>query len=290
MKRCINCKKEIIEFGEKQFTGFQSIFPPKEFDKACYFVLRDGSSGPYYPFAQKSETGSFRHLRIERGFWNEQIHLRLNNVYVSYLKYDWSAAMCAYGVSNYSGYGRLSSIPEKYTVCSPWFDTENDKDSLQKGLAELGAWYVEHLPEINFSYEKQQTWLDKDYRDAKITRAYLDDHLSELTEPEIFELYRTVDRLAGEYEKSDMKNRKNSLGYSAALSGFNDFCYGKFPPKINHWVDELSEMMLSKKVVKGIDIDYARSFAIKTLLYLFHDSQEANYPAILKHKEIWKYQ
>lgn len=171
MKRCIICKKEIIEFG-----------------KACYFILGDGSSGPYYPFAQRSETGSFRHLRIERGFWNEQIHLRLNSVYVSYLKYDWSAAMCAYGVSNYSGYGRLSSIPEKYTVCSPWFDTENDKDSLQKGLAELGAWYIEHLPEINLSYEKQQTWLDKDYRDAKITRAYLDEHLSELTEPEISEI------------------------------------------------------------------------------------------------------
>ena len=270
MKRCINCKKEIIEFGEKHFTDFQSIFPPKEFDKACYFVLRDGSSGPYYPFAQRSEMGSFRHLRIERGFWNEQIHLRLNSIYVSYLMYDWSAAMCAYGVSNYSGYGRLSSISEKYIVCSPWFDTENDKDGLQKGLAELGAWYVKHLPEINFSYEKQQTWLDKDYRDAKITRAYLDEHLSELTEPEIFELYRTIDRLAGEYEKSDMKNRKNSLGYSIALSGFNDFCYGKFPPKINHWVDELSERMLSNKVVKDIDIN--------------------NYPAILKHKEIWKYQ
>ena len=41
--------------------------------------------------------------------------------------------------------------------------------------------YVEHLPEINLSYEKQQTWLDKDYRDAIITRAYLDEHLSELT-------------------------------------------------------------------------------------------------------------
>ncbi len=41
-------------------------------------------------------------------------------------------------------------------------------------------------------------------------------------------------------------------------------------------------------VVKGIDIDYARSFAVQTLLYLFHDSQEADYPVILKHKEIWK--
>ncbi len=116
----------------------------------------------------------------------------------------------------------------------------------------------------------------------------MDEHLSELTEQEIFELYRTVDRLADEYEKSDMKNRKNSLGYSAALSDFNDFCYGKFPPKINHWVDELSKIMLSKKIVNGIDIDYARSFAIKTLLYLFHDSQEASYPAILKHKNLWK--
>ena len=234
MKRCIICKKEIIEFGEKHFTGFQSIFPPKEFDKACYFILRDGNTGPYYPFAQRSEMGSFRHLCIERGFWNEQIHLRLNSIYVSYLKYDWSAAMCTYKVSSNSGYGRLSSLSEKYIICSPWFDTENDKDSLQKGLAELGAWYVAHLPEINLSYEKQQTWLDKDYRDAKITRAYLDEHLSELTEQEIFELYRTVDRLADEYEKSDMKNRKNSLGYSAALSDFNDFCYGKFPAKVNH--------------------------------------------------------
>ena len=97
-----------------------------------------------------------------------------------------------------------------------------------------------------------------------------------------------VDHLADEYEKSDMKNRKNSLGYHATLSNFNDFCYGRFPTKINHWVDELSEIMLSKKVVKGIDIDYARSFAIQTLLYLFHDSQEANYPAILKHKNLWK--
>ena len=141
---------------------------------------------------------------------------------------------------------------------------------------------------IKLSYEKQQTWLDKDYRDAKIVRAYLDEHLSELTEPEIFELYRTVDRLAAQYEKSDIKNRKNSLGYSAPLSDFNDFCYGKFPPKINHWVDELSGTMLSKKIVKGIDVDYARSFAIRAFLYLFHDSQEANYPAILKHKNMWK--
>ena len=38
---------------------------------------------------------------------------------------------------------------------------------------------------------------------------------------------------ANEYEKSDMKNRKNSPGYSAALSDFNDFCYGKFPAKVN---------------------------------------------------------
>ena len=288
MKRCINCKNDIIQFGEKHFTGYQSIFPPKEFDKACYFILRDGNSGPYYPFAQKSEMDSFWHLRIERGFWNEQIHLRLNNIYVSYLMYDWNVAMCTYKIHNYSGYGKLSKIPEKYMVCSPWFDAENDKDSLQKCLAELGAWYVEHLPEINLSYEKQQTWLEKDYREAKIVRAYLDVHLPELTEPEIFELYRTVDSLATQYEKSDMKNRKNSLGYSAPLSDFNDFCYGKFPPKINHLVDELSETMLSKKIVKGIDIDYARSFAIRSFLYLFHDSQEANYPAILKHKNLWK--
>ena len=155
-------------------------------------------------------------------------------------------------------------------------------------MNEIGAWYDEHLPEINLSYDKQQTWLDKDCRDVKIVRAYLDEHLSELTEAEIFELYRTVDRLAIEYEKSDMKDRKTPLGDRAFLSDFNDFCYGKFPPKINLWVDELSETMLSKKIVKGIDINYARSFAIRALLYLFHDSQQANYPAILKHKNLWE--
>lgn len=101
MKRCIICKNDIIQFGEKHFTGFQSIFPPKEFDKACYFVMQDGSSGPYYPFAQRTEAGSFRHLRIERGFWNEQIHLRLNGFYMSYIMYDWSVAMCTYKVHNY---------------------------------------------------------------------------------------------------------------------------------------------------------------------------------------------
>lgn len=288
MKRCIICKNDIIQFGEKHFTGFQSIFPPKEFDKACYFVMQDGSSGPYYPFAQRTEAGSFRHLRIERGFWNEQIHLRLNGFYMSYIMYDWSVAMCTYKVHNYCGYGKPYNISEKYAICSPWFDTENDKDSLQKGLNEIGAWYDEHLPEINLSYDKQQTWLDKDCRDVKIVRAYLDEHLSELTEAEIFELYRTVDRLAIEYEKSDMKDRKTPLGDRAFLSDFNDFCYGKFPPKINLWVDELSETMLSKKIVKGIDINYARSFAIRALLYLFHDSQQANYPAILKHKNLWE--
>ena len=51
MKRCIICKKEIIEFGEKYFVGFQSIFPPKEFDKACYFVCnikRYGNTSRFY--------------------------------------------------------------------------------------------------------------------------------------------------------------------------------------------------------------------------------------------------
>jgi len=288
MKRCITCKNDIIRFGEEHLTGFRSIFPPKEFDKACYFVMRDGRGGPYYPFVQRSEAGSFWHLRIERGFWNDQIHLRLNSFYVSYILYDWSVAMCTYRADSYSGYGRLNSISEKYTVCSPWFDTDNDKDSLQKGLADLGAWYEAHLPEIHLSYDKQQTWLDKDYRDAKIVRAYLDQHLPELTEGEIFELYRTVDRLAAQYVGSEMETRKTDLGYPAPLSSFNDFCYGKLPPKINVWVNELSEVMLSKKVVKGITIDYARSFAVKALLYLFHDSQEASHPAILKHEELWK--
>lgn len=288
MKRCISCKSDIIRFGETRFEGFFSILPPKEFSQACYFVLRDGRSGPYFPFARKTAFGSFRHLRIERGFWEENIHLRLNDVYVGYLRYHWNVAMCTSKVLGNGNYGKLNSVSEKYTVCSPWFVSENDKDSLQNALAELGRWYDAHLPEINLSYEKQQGWLDKDWRHTMIARGYLDEHISELTEDKIFELYRTVDRLAAEYESSDMKNQKNELGYSAPFSGFNDFCYGKFSSKINGWVDDISELMLAKKAVKGIDMDYARSFAVTALLYLFHDCQKEKYPAILQHKELWK--
>lgn len=288
MKRCINCKNDIIAFGETRFDGFQSIFPPKEFDKACYFILRDGRTGPYFPFARRTPSGSFEHLRVERGFWEETIHLRLNDFYVGYLRYPWNVAMCASGVLNNGNYGRLNSISEKYTVCSPWFVSENDKDSLQNALAELGAWYEEHLPEIDLSYQKQQGWLDKDWRHTMIARKYLDEHISELTEDEIFELYRTADRLAIENEASEMKNRKNELGYPAPFTGFNDFCYGKFSSKINGWVDDISESILTKKAVKGIDMDYARSFAVTAFLYLFHDSQKEKYPAILQQKKLWR--
>lgn len=30
-------------------------------------------------------------------------------------------------------------------------------------MHQLGAWYQEHLAEIHLSYEKQQTWLDKQW-------------------------------------------------------------------------------------------------------------------------------
>lgn len=163
MKRCINCKKDIIPMGEKLFEGFHSIFPPKEFAQACYFVLSDGKTGPYFPFAQRSEKGSFWHLRVERGFWEEQIHLRISDVFVSYLQYDWETAMCTYKVLNNSRYGRLSSISKQYVVCSPWFVSENTKEGLDDALHQLGAWYQDHLAEIHLSYEKQQTWLDKQW-------------------------------------------------------------------------------------------------------------------------------
>ena len=35
-------------------------------------------------------------------------------------------------------------------------------------------------------------------------------------------------------------------------------------------------------------MDYARSFAMSTLQYLFHNSQAGKYPAILRHKELWE--
>lgn len=42
------------------------------------------------------------HLRVERGFWEGQIHLRISDVFVSYLQYDWETAMCTYKVLNNS--------------------------------------------------------------------------------------------------------------------------------------------------------------------------------------------
>ena len=288
MKRCINCKKDIIPMGEKLFEGFHSIFPPKEFAQACYFVLSDGKTGPYFPFAQRSEKGSFWHLRVERGFWEEQIHLRINDVFVSYLQYGWETAMCTYKVLNNSRYGRLSSISKQYVVCSPWFVSENTKEGLDDALHQLGAWYQEHLAEIHLSYEKQQTWLDKQWGSDKITRLYLDDHLSELTQDDIFELYRMVDRLAAEYQALDPENQTNPLGIRPPFGGFGAFCYGKLPPVINRWIEEISESIFSKQVVKDIDRSYARSFALTAFLYLFHDSQKSAYPAILKREELWK--
>ncbi len=61
MKRCIICKKN-YRIWRKTFTGFQSIFP-EEFDKCL--SSGDGADGRI-TICTRSETGSFRHLRIER--------------------------------------------------------------------------------------------------------------------------------------------------------------------------------------------------------------------------------
>lgn len=44
MKRCIICKKEIIEFGEKHFTDFQSIFPRKNSTKPATLFCEMGAA------------------------------------------------------------------------------------------------------------------------------------------------------------------------------------------------------------------------------------------------------
>ncbi len=174
MKRCINSKNEIIQFGETHFTGFRSIYPDKAFCKSYYTTLPNGDLVACFPFARQTETGDIQHMQIERGFWDEKIHIRLNGVYLSYFMYDWSMAMSTYKVLSFNGYGRLSHISKTYTVCSPQFNAENDKSNLQNSLQELANWYEEHLDEIQVSYQKQQVWLGNEYCDVKIAKNYLE--------------------------------------------------------------------------------------------------------------------
>lgn len=274
MTRCIDSKKEIVQFGETRFPGFRSIYPDKVFGNRWCTVLPNGDCAACFPFARKGEEGSFQHMQIERDFREGRIHLRLNEFYLSYFMYSWNAAMATYKVQSNTRYGTISEISPAYAVCSPWFAVENNKQSLQTGLEELAGWYEEHLEEICRSYQKQQIWLGKEFRALRAATSCLGERLLSVTEEEAAQMYETVDRLAKEYKALD-------IPIGAKLSGFGYFCCGKLPPKFDLWAKEISDVMLSKKGRVTDDPEYAHLFATDALLYLFHDSREQHRPGTL---------
>ena len=143
VKRCINCKQEIINFGAKRLEGFSIDIPPKTFRTGTDFVLWDQEQGEVkgaaYPFWADGEDGCFWHFTLFRGFQKGQILLRIGEVFTSYLKHPWDVALCTYRTLSNGSYSRLMTIPAKAQVASPWFAVENDKESLLLGLERLGG-------------------------------------------------------------------------------------------------------------------------------------------------------
>lgn len=281
MERCINCKKEIIAFGETQLDGFSSAFPPPAYKETVTLFLFSAHPqyeelrGVFYPFVRESEQGSFQHLHIERCFADGHILLRLTNIYVSYLKYEWDIAQCTQKISlTNSSYSRLQRIPADCLTASPWVSAENSKQGLQAGLAALKEWYAAHQAEIDVSYEKQQRLLDKD-RSYQIVRGYLKTHFPLLTEEDIFGFYRQIDQLADQYHQLPREN------FGKPLSFFENFCSDKLLPPFDSWIDELSEQMSAKKHGVTDDPAYARAFSTLGLLYFFHDCAKERWPEIL---------
>ena len=80
---------------------------------------------------------------------------------------------------------------------SPWFLADNDRDSLHGALEELGKWYREHQGEIQQSYDKQQGFLDRESRECRPVRRFLREHVGDLTQEDIWAVYRCVDRAGG---------------------------------------------------------------------------------------------
>ena len=72
MKRCINCKKDILSFGAGGLGEFLPDLPPKSFANGTVLILWDDTHGEVkgseYPFVREGEEGCFWHLRLQRGF------------------------------------------------------------------------------------------------------------------------------------------------------------------------------------------------------------------------------
>ncbi len=289
VKRCINCKQEIINFGAKRLEGFSIDIPPKTFYTGTDFVLWDQKQGEVkgaaYPFWADGEDGCFWHFTLFRGFQKGQILLRIGEVFTSYLKHPWDVALCTYRTLSNGSYSRLMTIPAKAQVASPWFAVENDKESLLQGLERLGDWFDQHREEIAESCRKQQGWVDKEQgRSHRVARLYLQEHWREADQAAILALYREVDRLAEAYEAA---KKRGEIHFGQEHSFFSDWCAGKLPAPFSQWEEELTALLMSKKARVTKDPLYARSFAVGNLLYFIHDLEKDVCPDILLAKK-WK--
>ena len=284
MKRCINCKDEIIRFGQQRLGEFSIDIPPKSFHTGTDFILwdqdrREEIRGAAYPFWAPGEEGCFWHFTLRRGFKNGQILLRLDEVFTSYLKHPWDVAHCTFKTLTNGYYSRLTIIPAKAQVASPWFAVENDRESLLQGLDQLGDWFDQHQNEIAESCRKQQGWVDKEQgRSHRVARLYLRDHWQEASQEEVLILYREVDRLAREYEAA---KKRGEIRFGQEHSFFSDWCVGKLPSPFDRWEEELAAIFQTKKTRVVQDPVYAHSFAVGNLLYFIHDLEKDVCPDIL---------
>ena len=287
MKRCINCKEEIIRFGAQRLGEFHIDIPPKSFSTGTDFILwdqerREEIRGAAYPFWAEGEEGCFWHLTLRRGFKDGKILLRIDEVFTSYLKHPWDVTHCTHKTLANGNYSRLLTIPAKAQVASPWLETENDKESLLRGLEQLGDWFDRHQEEIAESCRRQQGWVDKEQgRSHRVARLYLREHWPEAGQEEVLALYREVDRLAREYE--DAKKR-GEVRFGQEHSFFSDWCAGKLPAPFGRWEEELAALFQTKKARVTGDPLYAHSFAVGNLLYFIHDLEKDVCPDILINK------
>lgn len=287
VKRCINCKQDIIDFGAKRLGEFSIDIPPKTFYTGTDFVLWDREQGEVkgaaYPFWAEGEDGCFWHFTLFRGFRDGKILLSIGEVFTSYLKHQWDVALCTHRTLSNGSYSRLMTIPAKAQVASPWFAVENDRESLLQGLEQLGDWFDQHREEIAESCRKQQGWVDKEQgRSHRVARLYLRDHWQEADQAAVLTLYREADRLAEEYEAA---KKRGEVEFGKEHSFFSDWCAGKLPEPFCRWEEELTALFLTKKARVVKDPLYARSFAVGNLLYFIHDLEKDVCPDILLGKK-----
>ena len=81
MKRCINCKQDILDFGAGGLGEFLPDLPPKSLATATELAIYDRAYGDLrgaaYPFVREGEEGCFWHLRLQRSFAEGRILLRV---------------------------------------------------------------------------------------------------------------------------------------------------------------------------------------------------------------------